>query len=194
VIPNETDRYWMPLLALFTGARSGELLQLYVVDIKEHEGIDYLYINDDGEDKRLKNPQSERFIPIHPKLKELGFMNFVELRHRQGEKRLFPTCKQSADSYYSSAWGKWFNAHFLVKCGVKRAKVSMHSFRHAFIDATRNVDMPVEKSKQLTGHSMGDVHADYGAALNIGMLPALNEWMAKVEYKELDLSHLQARL
>jgi len=70
----------------------------------------------------------------------------------------------------------------------------MAIYTDRFTGSTRNVDMPVEKSKQLTGHSMGDVHADYGAALNIGMLPALNEWMAKVEYKELDLSHLQARL
>jgi len=191
MILNDTDRYWMPLLALFTGARSGELLQLYVADIKEHEGIDYLYINDDGEDKRLKNPQSERYIPIHPKLKALGFMNLVALRRRQGEKRLFPTSKQSADGYYSSAWGKWFNAQFLVKCGVKRDKVSMHSFRHSFIDATRNVDMPLEKSKQLTGHAMGDVHADYGAALNLGVLPSLNEWMAKVKYKGLGLAHFE---
>ena len=42
--------YWLPLIALFTGARMTEIGQLRVTDIKRESGIDYFDITDEGED------------------------------------------------------------------------------------------------------------------------------------------------
>ena len=45
------SRYWLPLLALFTGGRGEELSQLYYDDILNDEdtGIDYMYIRENEE-------------------------------------------------------------------------------------------------------------------------------------------------
>jgi len=51
--------YWVPLIALFTGARLGEICQLYLSDIRQEEGIWVIDINDerddDDEDKSIKS-------------------------------------------------------------------------------------------------------------------------------------------
>ena len=47
-----------------------------IQDIKEIDKIWCIDINRNTNDKKLKNASSEKVIPIHPKLIELGFLNF----------------------------------------------------------------------------------------------------------------------
>ena len=67
-------RYWLPLLALWTGGRLGELAQLLTSDVVEISGIWVIRITDAPDNtnsdhvKRLKNPESERDVPVHPML------------------------------------------------------------------------------------------------------------------------------
>lgn len=63
-----TAKFWVPLIALYSGARMGEILQLYPSDIKEENGIHYFDFNADGDDKTLKTRTSERKVPIHQML------------------------------------------------------------------------------------------------------------------------------
>jgi len=78
-----TAMYWVPLLALFTGARMNELLQLQKADVKKdtETNIWIIDFNTDvtklDKDKRLKEKGSFRKVPIHNKLIDLGFMDFV---------------------------------------------------------------------------------------------------------------------
>ena len=46
---NRTYNYWAPLIALFTGARVGEISQIEVDDIYSHHGIPVININAIGE-------------------------------------------------------------------------------------------------------------------------------------------------
>jgi integrase len=94
------DRFWLPLLALFTGARIEELAQLHTDDIVlydpakdqfqpliDKEGrataaaggvIPCLYINEGKPYQRLKNKPSQRYVPLAPILaNDLGFLNYV---------------------------------------------------------------------------------------------------------------------
>ncbi|WP_146163462.1 DUF6538 domain-containing protein [Sphingomonas fennica] len=77
--------YWLPVLALYTGARVRELAQLRRSDVREMEYPDaegemhkgwFLNITEDEDDEGLanaiKNDGSERLVPVHPKLIELG--------------------------------------------------------------------------------------------------------------------------
>jgi len=80
-------KFWMPLLATFTGARLEELAQLKTEDIKTDAdtGIVFLNITDsgiagDGEKKQLKNKNSVRPIPIHSTLIEVGFLDYINKR------------------------------------------------------------------------------------------------------------------
>lgn len=70
--------YWIPLLALWTGARLEEIGQLLIADIQEESGIQYLHITNDGGDKNVKTTSSRRKVPIHSELVRYGFMEYVE--------------------------------------------------------------------------------------------------------------------
>jgi integrase len=69
--------YWIPLLSLFTGARCAELCQLETKNIQVIDGIPVIVITNSGEGQRLKTWDSERIIPIHSRILELGFMDYV---------------------------------------------------------------------------------------------------------------------
>lgn len=55
--------YWVPLIALYSGARLQEICQLYVTDIKQVGAIWVFDFNEDGKDKRLKTSSSNRKTP-----------------------------------------------------------------------------------------------------------------------------------
>ena len=114
--------YWMPLLGLFTGARGNELAYLFKEDIRKHPdcNIWYIYIRENLEiHKRVKNHNSIRSIPIHPQLKKLGFLKYVETL--PDGSRLFPELKEdlrNPGDYYKK-WGNNFNRHEIEKRGGK---------------------------------------------------------------------------
>jgi integrase len=86
--------FWLPLLALFTGARLGELAPLTPADISTDAstGIAVITIKEDLEQGRtLKTLVSRRAIPVHPELVRIGFLEFVDdVRSGGKEARLFP--------------------------------------------------------------------------------------------------------
>lgn len=70
------SRIWIPLLLLFNGFRLNEVAQLYLNQVVQRDGVWMFKIAKENEEQRLKNAESKRTIPIHPKLIELGFLNF----------------------------------------------------------------------------------------------------------------------
>ena len=96
----EPYQFWMPILALFTGARLNELAQLHLSDIRQAEDGTWVFdINDEGE-KQLKAKASRRIIPIHPfLLNELSFLAWVDVLRSKGKERLFPELKKGRDGY-----------------------------------------------------------------------------------------------
>lgn len=129
-------RFWIPLIALFSGMRLNEICQLDATDIQNVEGVACFSINDGAKqnhcDKRLKTASSERLIPIHPTLLAIGFMGFVS--ERAGSKKLFHELPRSKTGYYSDSYSKWF-ARFILKAGAASSKTCFHSFRHCYRDA-----------------------------------------------------------
>jgi integrase len=103
---SKPERFWIPLLGLYSGARLNELCQLHMEDIREEDGILCFDVNDKGE-KRLKNASSRRVTPVHPVLLELGFKQYVEGLRKKGEPRLWPALKKGRDGY-GHAFGKWY--------------------------------------------------------------------------------------
>ena len=182
----EYGRYWVPLIALFTGMRQSEIIQLYTEDVREQEGILYFDLNEDGPDKKLKTPQSHRKIPVHRELVEMGFMEHVELRRKEGEQRLFPEMEMGVDGYYSTPFSKHFG-RFLKAVGVKRSRNAFHSFRHSFEDACRDSDIRKEIMDALQGHKEEGMSSRYGSGFT---LQKLSEAMGVLQYRDLDLSHL----
>ena len=74
-------QYWLPLLALYTGARLEELCQLKVQDFKVMDGCYYIDIHGEGDTQnRVKTPSSIRKIPVHGELINLGLLDMVNKR------------------------------------------------------------------------------------------------------------------
>lgn len=187
IILSDSGRYWVPLISLFSGARLGEVVQLRTADVREERGILYFALLDEAEDQRLKNENSRRRIPVHPTLLDLGFGQFLRSRQESGSDRLFPDLEMGKDGYYSSPFSKYFG-RFLVSVGAKGPKTSFHSFRHNFEDACRDADVPPEVMNTLQGHGESGMAARYGKGY---VLRKLDEWVSKISYEGLDLSHLR---
>jgi len=112
-------RYWLPLLALFTGARMGELAQLRTADVRAQHGSWIIHITrEGGEGKSTKTKGSQRVVPLHSALVDLGFVEFAKRAKAGEEARLFPALGMNARGQiagdYSRSYGK-----FLEKVGVK---------------------------------------------------------------------------
>ncbi|HRP25453.1 MAG TPA: site-specific integrase, partial [Promineifilum sp.] len=152
------SEYWLPILALHTGARLNELCQLSVTDIGTHDGVETISILAREEGKRLKNKASERIIPIHSKLIELGFLDYVRTI-KAG--RLFPELPEdpARPGNFGAKATEQFTA-YRRKCGVGalsgKGNKSIHSFRSTFISALRKAGVPKDRRTRLAGHEYDD--------------------------------------
>ena len=187
--------FWLPLLALFTGARLGELASLRASDVARDDAIGAisLYITADAKaGKKLKTRQSARVVPVHPQLIKAGFLTFVaaQVKARGESAWLFPQVAPGTTG--ARAWSKWFG-RYIGAHGVTEETKVFHSFRHTFIDALRAAGSSEELNSALVGHSDGTVHAKYGAKeIARRFRRRLSEAVASVTYNGLDLSHLGA--
>lgn len=173
--------YWLPLLALFTGARMEELGQLRPGDVvrlsyldpdgAEQHGWFLNLIEVDGEDgTSLKTAESERVIPIHSELVRLGFVDFALAGGEQKRDRLFHLLTPGPYGNLTHKWGQWFSTYLRRTCAVTDKRMTFHSFRHTFTDQVRRPDIPEGVQRQLVGHSSKDVHEDYGSGYNLHWL------------------------
>ncbi|WP_434405773.1 DUF6538 domain-containing protein [Sphingobium sp. DN12] len=166
--------YWLPVLALFTGARMKELGQLRVGDIKQADypdadnkmrscwGLHFVADTDDnGQVTRLKNAESERFVPLHPELERLGFLKYVKgLTDKKG--RIFPELKAGAYGRQSAKWGEWYGRYVDSDTGITDRRITFHSFRHTFKDYCRLASIEEPLANRLMGHKTQGVAASYG--------------------------------
>lgn len=188
-IPMDQGIYWVPLIGLFTGCRSGEIIQLRTEDVKVEGDIAYIEVTDEGADMSLKNSGSRRRIPIHQALKDSGFLRFVERQRKLKHVRLFPDLPKAADGTYSTAYATKFG-NTLKSLNIKHGRISFHSFRHCFEDGCRNSRIPLDFVNALQGHAQQGMAGRYGNGLY--GLQLLSEEMAKLKYEGLELSHLSA--
>lgn len=148
--PRPSD-YWLPLLALYTGARQGELCQLRVEDVASDDGILILKIRDDGIDMQVKTEASVRSIPLHPTLIQLGFLHFHERARVKQLVRLFPDERRSAKGEFS-AFSKRFS-RFRKGCGVEGVGKTFHSFRHTMLQSLYGSGSEEYVVQAITGHN-----------------------------------------
>ena len=182
---------WLPILALFTGARLNELGQLLTSDIKQFEGVWYIDINTIDEGKHVKTASSRRCVPIHPEVLRLGFLAHVEGIQDKGATgggRIFPDLRPDKHGHLTGNWSKWWGRYSREQGITDRRKV-FHSFRHTFKTACREARVAQEVHDAFTGHAPANVGGDYG---NPASMPVAILDMQKVRYEKLDLRHIAA--
>ena len=145
--------YWIPLMLYYTGARVEELCQLYVADIRQEQGISFIRIAEQRDDQKLKNVSSNRDVPIHSHLLELGFLEYVQRLPADG--RLFPKLNASGHkATYSARLGVWWGKYLVNTVQISRSGVRrFHSFRHTFMTVCRAVGLREDVQNAITGHS-----------------------------------------
>jgi integrase len=181
--------FWLPLIALFTGARQSEIGQLQTVDICERgPGLFCFHFTDESSpDQRLKTSTSRRWVPIHPELIKCGLLDYWRERKASGDGPLFPLLTRRYDNIAAS-WSQWFGRYLRKEVGIADKRKVFHSFRHGFKDALRAAGVEKAINDALTGHESGDVGSTYGDETY--PLPPLVEAIERLNYPGLDLSHL----
>lgn len=173
-------RYWVPVIALYAGMRSGEIIQLLKSDIRTEDGVTYFDISkweeEEAEEiKNLKTGSSYRRVPIHSAILSLGFLDYVTSR---GSGRIFPDLKLGSDGTYSQPWSKfWYNLG--NAWGFRTPLHVFHSFRHNFVDALHDANVTDAIAMQLCGHADDAAHWGYGKGASLGRL---KEEIEKVQY------------
>lgn len=137
---NRSYQYWVIHLAAFTGARVNELSQLTTDDVRQDdEDLWFLNITAAEDDSQsLKTEESRRIIPVHQKLIDLGFIDYVQAKKaeaKDGPVNLFDLNRAKADGYGKAA-SQWFNTKYLRDyLQIADPDVVFHSFRHRFISS-----------------------------------------------------------
>jgi hypothetical protein len=169
--------YWLPLLGLYVGGRLNELSQLYLDDLKQAPtGTWYIDFNTDQQDKRdideadtitvgtkrLKTVNAQRVVPLHPRLIQLGLIDYVVALRATGKHvRLFPELLWNETKGYSKQSSRWFNELFMGKKlkSPRDGSQVFHSLRHNFITALTHLEIPDRVVAELAGHERGDTMA-----------------------------------
>ena len=142
-----SHKFWLPMLGLFTGARVNEICQLNPqadIILDDKSGIWYFNLTNDnsGEDitKSHKNTNSKRKVPIHKKLIDCGFLDYFDKAKGLGHSRIFDGFKPvlgraspNAEGFFS----EYLNDVRLYDNKTKGKNVlGMHCLRHTFMTHT----------------------------------------------------------
>ncbi|WP_369959426.1 DUF6538 domain-containing protein [Pseudomonas benzenivorans] len=155
---SKPHQYWLPLLGLYTGARLNELCQLYVDDVVVINGVDCLHIREGRPDQKLKTASSERLVPLHSRLKALGFLDYVQRQRAAGQARVFSELTCHKMHGYAAGPSKWF-ARVREALGFRgeASKKDFHSFRHTLADHLKQKGVPEALVGGLLGHQAGGI-------------------------------------
>lgn len=182
-------KFWLPLLALYSGCRIEELCQLYCEDLKEEDGICILDINEEHADQSIKTSK-RRIVPLHPQIISLGFIKFVQAQKDEGHERIFSELKRQSNKY-SHYPSRWFN-QFKKKCDIdtESGKKVFHSFRHTFYSNLAHQSVESAIIDSITGHAAtgSEGQRRYTKAYPVKVL--YEEAILKLNFG-VDLAHLK---
>jgi len=181
------DRYWLPWLAALSGARIGEVAQLWGNHVVKVDGIDALKIAPAADGGSLKNEISERSVPIHPALVERGFLDFVRskgagpLFYGGGRKGVSPPVGRGTKRTRGADAGLKAKSHDGAPAAKRHAskgvtnhlaawirengftdprKAPNHALRHWFKNACRRAGVLDSVADDIQGHSGNRGEAD----------------------------------
>jgi integrase len=160
---NETEPHkrWVPWLANFTGARLDEICGATANAVEQIDGIWVINYDSKHREHGLPVKSQERLVPLHPKLIEQGFLEYVERLPKNGP--LFPNLGPDAYGRRAGTATKRLGRWIRKEVEITDAKIGPnHSFRHRFKTLCRRGGIPKEIHHYLTGHFLKDVGDEYG--------------------------------
>lgn len=191
----EPHKFWVPLIAFYSGMRVNEICQLYLDDIKSDTVMDqtgakltvaYFDVTPFRDGQSVKSVHSTRRVPIHSKLIELGFEAYVADVRKSGAIHLFPGLSWSIDGP-GRALTQWFNGPNLRKiCGITSHTKSLHCFRHTISTLADRCWVPPSIMRTINGHSDGS-DIDKKSYVARGSLLECKNALEKIDFPEISL-------
>jgi integrase len=102
-------------------------------------------------------------VPLHPRLIELGLLEYVEARRQEGSLYLFPDLDHSGVHEPTKALSQWYG-RFLRRIGITDRRKVFHSFRHGMKTMLRLPGIGRDISDAITGHTRDGVSGAYGSS------------------------------
>lgn len=184
-------RFWAPLIGAYTGMRREEVAIIRVGDVLKEEGVWYFNLRRVAEE--LKTPASERYVPVHKTLQEIGLLE--ELVHERGENEyLLRGLKRSASgNRRGEALGRWFGIYRRA-IGLDSKKMDFHSFRHSVNTYVMEVGGRAVRGivQEITGHEGAERKSEIDRYSKAKLLQELSDTLNLLDYK-FDISHLKPK-
>ncbi|MEH0716204.1 tyrosine-type recombinase/integrase [Vibrio alginolyticus] len=157
---------WASKVMVLHGCRPSEACQLRVADIHIDGPIPIISFTDSGEQQHLKNASSKRQVPIHQRLLESSFLDYVKERKQHKKIQLFDFIPRGKDT----DWSKDFRdsmGDVLTACGFKAGnRPTAYSFRHTFVDELKQANVEEHVVAQIVGHKNTSMtYGHYGKQL-----------------------------
>lgn len=159
--------FYLFAFALFCGNRLEEPLLTSIddlkVQIKDGKKYYYLYLNTNKSYQHLKGPNAHRNIPISDLMIDLGFLNYVNLRHKRGCETIFDFPKSGGTSI-NAFFRRAFQNIFPEACDTREKRdlnklenfIQFRSLRKNFSNflfEENRTEFDTEKNKErLMGH------------------------------------------
>lgn len=183
----EPHRFWVPLIALYSGARQNDVCQLRVADVHEDVGGSGVLVFDFCHKPSLKQTnkaKKTRVCPVHPMLKRLGLLKYHEAQKSAGHDLLFSTLSHSKGKKWTGKIRTWWNETYQKTLLEDTAGKSFHSLRKSFINWFKQnecYDTYSDRSivQSMIGHDEDDVtgahyEEDYPPQTKLKMLVKLD--------------------
>lgn len=158
----QDELYWCLLFGVVGGPRLGEIGQIALKDIHdcdlnrtfngELDGhCTFLHITGTGLGQNTKNDASERYVVLHEKLIDLGFLNYVQRRRDAGKQQLFDL-KATKNASLTKGLSQRLN-RYLDRVVTDDPRYVFHSTRHEFTDRADLSLMPTRVANSIKGHA-----------------------------------------
>lgn len=185
--------FWLPLVALFTGARPEEVAQLLVEDIfqREDDGSWLIRFTDEGVHP-VKGPQTLktarydvgcREFPIPQALLDLGLLDYHAYLQDRKELALFPLLRvKGARGGLYESFGGWFGQYVYDQGVLPRdaGRQPVREFRHTWTTAARASGIAKDAREYIQGRmSSGRKSSDD----DYGEFEALGNQIDKLQLK-----------
>ncbi|CAJ1839478.1 tyrosine-type recombinase/integrase [Aeromonas veronii] len=156
----EPWRMFIAMIGRYHGLRSNEACQLYSDDIEQVNAVWCFNIRATRDDQSLKTEASQRLVPIHSKLIDGGFLDFVA--SRKGG-RLFKELPYRSNCY-SHLFGQWFSRN-------RPVNKDFHSLRHTVASKLKAAGIPLQYAAAILGHTNKAISYDrYGGDVPLDKL------------------------
>ncbi|MGK0272853.1 MAG: integrase [Cocleimonas sp.] len=176
-IDKQADFKWITLLMLYHGLRPSEACQLHSNDITTIDGINVIHVTNEGMSQQLKTAQSKRTVPLHQKLIELGFVDFVQTMTDRTSKTSQLTSnplfhyQPSSDGVWSHKFCREFGKLLDQLHFIAGKRPTAYSFRHTFIDELKQLQIEESMVAQLVGHVYHNItYGRYGKQYDVKTL------------------------